>query len=88
LTTNWARSSTVNSWTPPGEEALLPEWRRRDKAHGAGDLPNVHAHPWRDIIGAIKEQRPPAITGKDGRAVVAIIQDVYESGRAGRPVTL
>ena len=57
-------------------------------AYRAGDLPNFHAHQLRDVIGAIREKRPPAVTGVDGRRVVAIIQGVYESGRTGRPVRL
>jgi predicted dehydrogenase len=54
----------------------------------AGDLPNFHAHQLRDIIGAVREKRPPAVTGVEGRRVVAIIQGVYESTRTGRPVQL
>lgn len=54
----------------------------------AGDLPNYHAHQLREIIGAVREKRPPAVTGVDGRRVVAIIQGVYESTRTGRPVAL
>ena len=53
-----------------------------------GDLPNFHAYQLRDVIGAVREKRPPAVTGIDGRRVVAIIQGVYESGRTGRPVKL
>jgi predicted dehydrogenase len=75
-------------WTVPGEEANLPDWQRQDEAYGTGELPNFHAHQLRDIIGAVRENRPPALTGQDGRAVVAIIQGVYESGRTGRPVKL
>jgi predicted dehydrogenase len=56
--------------------------------YNSGDLPNFHAHQLRDIIGAVREHRPPAVTGEDGRRVVAIIQGVYESGRSGRPVKL
>ena len=55
---------------------------------GCGDLPNFHAYQLRDVIGAIRDKRPPAVTGFDGRRVVAIIQGVYESGRTGRPVKL
>jgi len=55
---------------------------------GAGDLPNFHAHQLRDVIGAIRDKRPPAVTGVDGRRVVAIIQGVYESTRTRRPVAL
>ncbi|MCC6627913.1 MAG: Gfo/Idh/MocA family oxidoreductase [Chloroflexi bacterium] len=75
-------------WNIPGDEAQVEEWRRQDKAFGTGDLPNFHAYQLRDIIGAVQDKRPPAITGEDGRAVVAIIQGVYESGRSGRPVKL
>jgi predicted dehydrogenase len=85
----WGFSDSQNDiWTVPGEEAMIPEWQRQDKEFGTGDLPNFHAYQLRDIIAAVKENRPPAITGEDGRAVVAIIQGVYESGRTGRPVKL
>jgi len=62
----------------------------RDEAidYNSGDLPNFHAHQLRDIVGAVRDKRPPAVTGEDGRRVVAIIQGVYESGRTGKPVKL
>jgi predicted dehydrogenase len=72
-------------WTITGElgltidEAILA---------GAGDLPNFHAHQLRDVIGAIRENREPSITGLDGYRVVAIIQGIYESTRTGKPVAL
>ncbi len=56
--------------------------------YNSGDLPNFHAHQLRDIIAAVREKRQPAVTGEDGRRVVAIIQGVYESGRTGKPVKL
>jgi UDP-N-acetyl-2-amino-2-deoxyglucuronate dehydrogenase len=52
------------------------------------ELPNFHAHQLRDIIDSVRNKRTPAVTGQDGRRVVAIIQGVYESGRTGRPVKL
>jgi UDP-N-acetyl-2-amino-2-deoxyglucuronate dehydrogenase len=85
----WDFSDGQNDiWTVPNEEALAPTWAAEDKAAGAGGLPNFHAHQLRDIIDAVRHNRPPAITGEDGRAVVAIIQGVYESGRTGKPVKL
>lgn len=75
-------------WTIPGDEGKNDEWRKEDAATGAGDLPNFHAYQLRDVIGAIRENRAPAVTGEDGRRVVAIIQGVYESTRTGRPVAL
>jgi UDP-N-acetyl-2-amino-2-deoxyglucuronate dehydrogenase len=62
----------------------------RDEAidYSAGGLPNYHAYQLRDVIGAIRDKRQPSVTGEDGRRVVEIIQGVYESNRAGRPVKL
>ena len=56
--------------------------------YGSGELPNYHAYQLRDVIGAIREKRQPAVTGLDGRRVVAVIQGIYESGRTGQPVKL
>jgi predicted dehydrogenase len=72
-------------WTLSKNEAVT---RQEAIEYGAGELPNFHAYQLRDIIDAIRHQRPPAVTGVDGRRVVAIIQGVYESGRTGRPVQL
>lgn len=68
--------------------SLAPVSHEEAIAYRAGDLPNFHAHQLRDVIGAIRDNRPPAVTGEDGHRVVAIIQGVYESGRTGRPVKL
>jgi predicted dehydrogenase len=76
---------TNDIWTVPDERGLSREEATR---YSAGELPNFHAHQLRDIIGAIAEKRPPAVSGEDGRRVVAIIQGVYESTRTGRPVKL
>ncbi|HZW33419.1 MAG TPA: Gfo/Idh/MocA family oxidoreductase [Isosphaeraceae bacterium] len=75
-------------WTIPGDEPYLEQWRKQDREYGTGELPNLHAYQLRDVIEAIRTGREPAVTGEDGRRVVAIIQGVYESGRSGRPVRL
>jgi UDP-N-acetyl-2-amino-2-deoxyglucuronate dehydrogenase len=75
-------------WTVPGEEQNLEEWRQHDRSYGSGQFPNFHAHQLVDVMDAIRDRRPPAVTGEEGRRVVAIIQGVYESGRTGRPVKL
>jgi predicted dehydrogenase len=75
-------------WTVPQTNSLRPVAHAEAVHYRSGDLPNFHAHQLRDIIGAIREGRPPAVTGVDGRRVVAIIQGVYESSRSGRPVKL
>jgi UDP-N-acetyl-2-amino-2-deoxyglucuronate dehydrogenase len=73
-------------WTIPGAPGPLSH--AEAARLGAGELPNFHAHQLRDVIGAIREKRSPAVTGLDGRRVVAIIQGVYEASRTGRPVSL
>jgi predicted dehydrogenase len=74
-------------WTiPAGADGPVSQVAAVD--FGSGGLPNFHAHQLKDIIGALRDKRPPAVTGQDGRRVVAIIQGVYESGRSGRPVKL
>lgn len=72
-------------WTVREGDAVT---REQAVEYGSGELPNFHAYQLRDVIGAIRDKRQPAVTGVDGRRVVAIIQGVYESGRTGRPVKL
>jgi UDP-N-acetyl-2-amino-2-deoxyglucuronate dehydrogenase len=76
---------TNDVWTLPDG---APVTREQAVEYGAGELPNFHAYQLRDVIGAVREKRQPAVTGVDGRRVVAIIQGVYEAGRTGRPVKL
>ncbi len=85
----WEFATASNDiWTIPGDEARLEEWRKQDESFGSGELPNFHAYQLRDVIDSIRNDREPAVTGEDGRRVVAIIQGVYESGRTGKPVKL
>jgi predicted dehydrogenase len=76
---------TNDIWTVPGEQGLTLD---EAIAHGSADLPNYHAYQLRDVIGAVREHREPAVTGLDGYRVVAVIQGVYESTRTSRPVKL
>ena len=45
-----------------------------------------HRRQIEDLCGAIRENRPPAIAGRDARNAVALINAVYESAKSGRPV--
>ena len=47
-----------------------------------------HAAQLGDLLDAIEKGRPPAVTGEDGRAALAVVCAVYESARNGRPVRL
>ncbi|TAK21175.1 MAG: Gfo/Idh/MocA family oxidoreductase [Chloroflexota bacterium] len=79
---------TNDIWSIKGEEDVAAASRQHALDYGSGDLPNFHAHQLRDIIGAVREKRAPAVTGLEGRRVVAVIQGIYESGRTGKAVTL
>ena len=47
-----------------------------------------HAAQLADLLNAVDTGREPAVSGQDGRDALEIILAVYESSRAGRPVTL
>jgi predicted dehydrogenase len=47
-----------------------------------------HAAQIADLLAAIEEGRPPAVTGQDGRDALEIICAVYQSAREGRTITL
>ena len=41
-----------------------------------------------EFVAAIREDRPPAVTGEDGKAAVAFVLAIYRSATLGRPVRL
>lgn len=85
----WEFATAQNDiWTIPEDQDKLAEWRAHDQNAGTGELPNFHAYQLRDVIDAVRSGREPAVTGEAGRAVVALIQGIYESGRTGKPVKL
>ena len=75
-------------WTIPGEEGLPAEWEAADTAFFATTDPGEHFHALQlaDFAAAIREGREPAVTAREGRATVALIEAVYEAGRTGRAV--
>lgn len=77
-------------WTIPGEEHRLAEFQAEDRtAFAAVDGTSYyHALQFADFFGAIREGRPPLVTGEDGRAVVELFAAIYQSSRERRPITL
>ena len=45
-----------------------------------------HIRQYADIVAAIREGRPPAVAGEDGRDAVAVITAAYEADRTGRAI--
>lgn len=77
-------------WTIPGEEKLRAEWEAADRAHFAGVDATRHYHALqiRDFLDAVRDNRPAAVTGEDGRAVVEMFSAIYRSSNERRPVKL
>jgi predicted dehydrogenase len=75
-------------WTIPGEEHLLPQFEAEDRKRFAGMNATAHYHALQvqDFLRAVRADRPPLVTGEEGRTVVAMFTAVYQSQRDGRPV--
>lgn len=77
-------------WTIPGEEAAPERWAQEDAAALAGVDPASHHHELqlRDVMAAIRDGRPPAVDGDEGRAAVELIDAIYRAARTGERVRL
>ncbi len=75
-------------WTIPGEEHLLARFQAEDRARFAQIDATVHYHALQiaDFLRAVREGRPPLVTGEEGRVVVEMFTAIYRSNRERRPV--
>jgi predicted dehydrogenase len=75
-------------WNVPGEEHLLARFQDDDRARFARVDATTHYHALQidDFLRAVLDDRPPLVTGEDGRRVVAMFTAVYRSRRDRRPV--
>jgi predicted dehydrogenase len=80
-------------WSVPGEEEYAPVYVRggtfdipMERIHN--NLVPVHALQIEDFVNAIREDREPAVTGRQAVKSLQIVQAVYESSRTGLPVEL
>ena len=75
-------------WTIPGEEKLLAQWKEEDTRLFNSVNPTEYFHRLQieDFLRAILEQRPPAVTGEDGRRTVELFTAIYRSTRDRMPV--
>jgi predicted dehydrogenase len=49
---------------------------------------HYHELQLRDVMAAIRESRPPAVTGEDGLRAVSLMHGIYQAARDGRRVRL
>jgi UDP-N-acetyl-2-amino-2-deoxyglucuronate dehydrogenase len=75
-------------WTIPGEEHMLAEFIAADRAHFARIDATSHYHSLQiqDFLQAIRDKRPPLVSGEQGRLVVAMFTAIYRSHELRRPV--
>jgi predicted dehydrogenase len=75
-------------WTVPGEEHRLAEFQAADRAlfRQVDPTPYYHALQVRDFLHAVRDGRPPLVSGEEGRVVVELFTAVYRSNRERRPV--
>jgi predicted dehydrogenase len=75
-------------WTIPGEEQLLVAFQAEDRARFAQVNATSHYHALQidDFLQAILDDRPPLVTGQDGRVVVEMFTAVYRSNQERRPI--
>jgi len=77
-------------WTVAGEEHLLATYQAEDRERFAAVDGTVYYHGLqiRDFLHAVREGRPPLVTGEDGRGVVELFTAIYQSHRDRRSVLL
>jgi predicted dehydrogenase len=75
-------------WSIPGEEGLLAMHQAQDRARFATRDATIHYHRLQiqDFLQAVADHRAPAVTGEDGRTVVALFTAIYRSQQTGLPI--
>ena len=77
-------------WTIPGEEDAPGRWTAEDRLALTDVDIATHYHELqlREIVGAIREGRRPAVDGSDGRAAVALMSAIDAASRTGGRVQI
>ncbi|MDR1376232.1 MAG: Gfo/Idh/MocA family oxidoreductase [Synergistaceae bacterium] len=72
-------------WTVPGEEEMLPQWKREDEELFTRTDPTRHFHKTQieDFLNALRDGRPPLVDGYAGRRTVELFTAIYRSRKGG-----
>ena len=74
----------------PEDEAIRSGGSGSALGSGAGDPGAIstigHQRQIEDMVRAIRDDRPPAVDGREGRKAVALVHAIYRSSQEGRPV--
>lgn len=75
------------------DKTILAEMKKHKSTGGGASDPAAighhgHTMEFRDVVDAIRRERPPAIDGHEGRRSVEIILAIYKSAEIGKAVPL
>jgi len=74
----------------PGDEEIRQAKADASMRSGAGAATAIsyegHLRQIQDLVAAVREGRPPAIDGREGRKAVALVNAIYAAADQGRPV--
>ncbi len=75
-------------WTIPGEESMLAKFQATDRQNFQHIDATTHYHRLQiqDFLRSIINDRPPLVTGEEGRIVVEMFTAIYRSNELRRPV--
>lgn len=73
----------------PGDDAIRNAPRDNSLGSGASVPGGIsltgHLRQISDLVEAVRDNRAPAIDGREGRKAVALVHAIYESAKAGQP---
>jgi len=76
----------------PGDDAIRAAGQSNGLGSGASDPKAIstegHRRQLQDLVDAIRENRPHALDGREGRKAVAFVEAIYASAATGKPVVL
>jgi predicted dehydrogenase len=84
-----AYAAELRAWADTAIEPMPAEWRApQPGAGGYMDPTWPHTPQIADVLDAIRDGRPPALSGREARATLEVILAAYKSAITGQPVTL
>ncbi len=75
-------------WTIPGEEHFLEKWKKEDADffNRVNPMEYFHQLQIQDFLQAILNDRPPMLSGEEGRKTVELFTAIYRSKRDNKPI--
>ena len=82
--------ASITHWTVPGvpkPEIVEPQASAAVRGPLLSSF-RMHQRNIQDFLAAVEEQRPPRVSGDDGRRAVRLIEALYASSASGGPVAV